>query len=1129
MKKIYFLFFVLFLTSILSVQAQDKAFSVEGANKNYITIPHYSVPSSLTVEGWIKVPNVKGTKTIVCWKDVASDGNAVLFRLYDDKLQFGEWIGSWKEIKSITCVRPNEWTHVAVTRKGTNAKCYINGILAGSSDAMSNTPQAKTDCLTIGAITINSSESFIGSLDEIRIWDTERTASEIAANYLNSLNGDESGLTGYWQLNDNANDKTSNGRNGTITGNASYTNRFTQSAPSLQDVSFFEDVNTTPYIEVKGDQAGNVYWAVSSSEVASLTLGEILGGSSQVITSGNGLYTTPNTLSKLGFSRTLPLNASYKLHAIIVSNEGCPSEVKSSDAFTFQGLSSLPLGWHSTDVGNVSQSGSAQYTDNVFTVKGSGTGMQNTSDQFHIVYQEQKGDIEIIAKLVSGTPTTSTAGVMLRASMDANAQYILAGITGNEISSSRRSSSGGKTSKYLAEEKLSTGWLKIIRKNGFVASYYSVDETNWNEIYFPQSIAFNESVFVGLVVSPNNENTTAEAAFENVTIKKPDESIYLSDRGVYFYKKKYTPEPIPTYNANKHLLPIPVIDDNKGWLDMYNKTWQIAFSNMKAPATGSPLVANWYDEALDGHIFQWDMIFMAMFGRYAHHIFPGVQSLDNFYARQKVSGSIARVYNEMTGEENGQDDSPNLINPPIFSWAEVESYKVTGDKSRFENILPVLEKYFEFVDKARCGTDTPHKLYWSNGQASGMDNTPRDTGRPSGHHSADHQGWVDMSSQMVIQCNNIATICDELGYAEKANAYRAKAAEIGERINQWLWNNDEGIYYDVNTQGKHTNWKTAACFWPMLAGVTSSEQDNKLIEHLKNPDEFWRDMVFPSLSASHAEYQSNGGYWRGASWAPTTYAIIKGLETVGQNKFATEAAEKYVQGIYEVFLTTGTLWENYAPDKENGKLRPGVHDYGDYYCRKDFVGWTGLGPISLLIENILGFRLNGADKVLTYYLQRKDRHGIQNIRMADIITSIVTEDRKQDPSKAKVTVESDKPYKLIIHFNGTIKEFDVKEGQNVFSLEAEETAIVEPASTENFRLLSNPVEDNLSFELNLNKPQKVEVSINNLQGNKIFGFSELMPQGITQKNLNVETLDKSVYLLGIVTQENRFAAKWLKK
>ncbi|MCC8145783.1 MAG: LamG domain-containing protein, partial [Bacteroidales bacterium] len=64
MKRIY-LFVLFFIFVVLGVQAQEKAFSVQGNSKNYITVPHFSVPAALTVEAWIKVPTLTGTKTNV--------------------------------------------------------------------------------------------------------------------------------------------------------------------------------------------------------------------------------------------------------------------------------------------------------------------------------------------------------------------------------------------------------------------------------------------------------------------------------------------------------------------------------------------------------------------------------------------------------------------------------------------------------------------------------------------------------------------------------------------------------------------------------------------------------------------------------------------------------------------------------------------------------------------------------------------------------------------------------------------------------------------------------------------------------------------------------------------------------
>ena len=510
----------------------------------------------------------------------------------------------------------------------------------------------------------------------------------------------------------------------------------------------------------------------------------------------------------------------------------------------------------------------------------------------------------------------------------------------------------------------------------------------------------------------------------------------VPERGVYFAKKVYAGEPVPTYREARGLLPRPVVEERPGWVEMYDKAWELAFAHAKAPAKGSLFVSNYYDEAFDQWLYQWDVIFMTIFGRYAHHAFPGIQSLDNFYCRQAPSGAISRMIHERTGRDYFRDENdPNFINPPLFSWAEVENYRMTGDKGRFAEVLPALEKYYEFVHEKRFSGDTPHRLYWSNGQSSGMDNTPRDEGRPRTHWASDHQGWVDASAQMVMQCDNLATICEELGLEEKAAGYRARAREIAGRMNEWMWDEEEGLFFDLRVDGSRMKWKSIAAFWPMLAGVTTPRQDSALVEHLANPDEFWRDMVFPTLAACHDNYQANGGYWLGAVWAPTNYAVIKGLERVGRDEFARQASERYIEGLYQVFLQTGTLWENYAADKIDGRFTQGVNDRTPPAdCRGDFVGWTGLGPISLLIENVLGFRVNGPDRVLTYDLRRTDLHGIENLRVADATTSVTTANRSGNPRRARVTVSSDKPYTLVIVFNGKSHSFDIRPGTRTIRL-----------------------------------------------------------------------------------------------
>ncbi|MEN9361969.1 MAG: hypothetical protein RL095_3504 [Verrucomicrobiota bacterium] len=493
----------------------------------------------------------------------------------------------------------------------------------------------------------------------------------------------------------------------------------------------------------------------------------------------------------------------------------------------------------------------------------------------------------------------------------------------------------------------------------------------------------------------------------------------LQPRGVHYPKKIYVREELPTFDQVKGELPEPVLPSRPELQEMYWKCWSLAFAHLRQPPKGSPLVSNWLDEAFSGNIFQWDTCFMMMFGRYGHPQFPFIQSLDNFYALQRPEGFICREYTEKEGREikfgeHGGFRDPggwrNSVNPPLFAWAECESFKISGDKSRFAAVLPALEKYLEFLNRdgdpdaapaewlaqGRRSAGTPHKLYWNTSLGSGMDDIPKPTGKGS--------GWVDMSCQMVMQYRQLALICRELDLKDKAAQYDKEAEAIGARINQWCWNEKDGFYYDVLADGTQFKKKTACGFWPMIAGIATPQQVARMVAHLKDEKEFWRPFVFPALAADEKEYNfPSGGYWKGAVWAPTNYAIIKGLEACGEEDFAAAATAKYLDGMAAVFKKRGTVFENYMPERLEPQSGKG-----------DFVGWSACGPISLYIENILGFRPDGVRHRLSWRLHLREAHGIRRLRFGEVKADLLYD------GAGHVDIQCDKPFTLVL--NGSSRE-----------------------------------------------------------------------------------------------------------
>ena len=114
---------------------------------------------------------------------------------------------------------------------------------------------------------------------------------------------------------------------------------------------------------------------------------------------------------------------------------------------------------------------------------------------------------------------------------------------------------------------------------------------------------------------------------------------------------------------------------------------------------------------------------------------------------------------------------------------------------------------------------------------------------------------------------------------------------------------------------------------------------------------------------------------------------MKGLEYRGYPELARAIAEKQLCAVWKVYETTGTIWEVYAPDI----FMPATTAVHTELCRPNFVGWSGLMPISMLIENVLGISVLEDAKGVSWTVSRRSRHGIENLRFGLISASLVCE------------------------------------------------------------------------------------------------------------------------------------------
>ena len=83
-----------------------------------------------------------------------------------------------------------------------------------------------------------------------------------------------------------------------------------------------------------------------------------------------------------------------------------------------------------------------------------------------------------------------------------------------------------------------------------------------------------------------------------------------------------------------------------------------------------------------------------------------------------------------------------------------------------------------------------------------------------------------------------------------------------------------------------------------------------------------------------------------------------------------------------------TIWECYSPEAHT----PFTVPKGSDTVRSDFCGWSALGPISIYIEEVLGFHtVNAFERVVEWQKpdEFKNAVGIKNLRFADVVTDIL--------------------------------------------------------------------------------------------------------------------------------------------
>ena len=219
--------FLTFLFAYNIASAQNYALRFNGST-GYVTtaITRGSLGNAMTVEAWFRYA---GTSTDSYQAIIGSYDGTGTTEFFIGKnagnTDFGIQDGTYNAgMATASNAWDGSWHHFAFTNDNGTGKLYLDGTLKSTN---SFTRDNATDIIYIGTEIEGSGYYFPGDIDEVRFWNTVRTASQITTYKDVELNGNETGLVAYYKMSNGSGtslaDNAAGSYPGTLVGGVTWT------------------------------------------------------------------------------------------------------------------------------------------------------------------------------------------------------------------------------------------------------------------------------------------------------------------------------------------------------------------------------------------------------------------------------------------------------------------------------------------------------------------------------------------------------------------------------------------------------------------------------------------------------------------------------------------------------------------------------------------------------------------------------------------------------------------------------------------------------------------------------------------------------------------------------------------
>lgn len=176
----------------------------------------------------------------------------------------------------------------------------------------------------------------------------------------------------------------------------------------------------------------------------------------------------------------------------------------------------------------------------------------------------------------------------------------------------------------------------------------------------------------------------------------------------------------------------------------------------------------------------------------------------------------------------------------------------------------------------------------------------------------------------------------QLGYRDDARKYESDILMYGKALQEHAWDEASGYYgyvtHDGNgnptgilqdPSGGNFNMGLDGCS-PLLAGICTPSQRQKIIDHLFTNGRLWTDHGITAIDQT-APYYNRDGYWNGRVWMPHQWFFWKTMLDLNEPQRALQIAQTALNVWKRETEDTYNCWENFSIESGNGG---GWHQFG---------------------------------------------------------------------------------------------------------------------------------------------------------------------------------------------------------